>query len=217
MNAPEPLAHETAAELLPWLVNDTLDEDEKAAVRAHAGSCVICRRELTDLERLRDTIAQTPDLIATPEPDMRRINARIDALIEQRNTGQKILYRIRDWIEAHWRVALLAQSIVLVLVTGLLLIPGPPTDDFETLTEASKLPDGRYIRVVFSPDLPQPEISALLEIHGLTVVEGPTRRGVFTLDLAGASSTGEYGALLSNLQQDPRVLFAQPVQRGENQ
>ena len=46
MIAPESLSHEYAMEMLPWLINDSLLSDERAAVLDHAQSCVMCRREI---------------------------------------------------------------------------------------------------------------------------------------------------------------------------
>ena len=50
MNAPETVSHEQAVELIPWLVNESLVGKEKEAVLEHAQSCVICRRDLDDLD-----------------------------------------------------------------------------------------------------------------------------------------------------------------------
>ena len=49
MNTRESVSHQQAAELLPWLVNDSLDAGEKENVLEHALACVICRRELDEL------------------------------------------------------------------------------------------------------------------------------------------------------------------------
>jgi hypothetical protein len=43
-------SHEQARELLPWLVNDSLAANERTLVREHAKNCVICRKELAELE-----------------------------------------------------------------------------------------------------------------------------------------------------------------------
>ena len=59
MNVRESVSHEQAVELLPWLVNNSLDEQEKEAVLEHAHACVICRRELTNLQQLQNSISNT--------------------------------------------------------------------------------------------------------------------------------------------------------------
>ncbi|MDH3553051.1 MAG: hypothetical protein OER22_10600, partial [Gammaproteobacteria bacterium] len=66
MNKHEPMSHEQASELLPWLVNDSLAEGERDLVHEHATSCVICRRELHELENLRDSISDVSAATAIP-------------------------------------------------------------------------------------------------------------------------------------------------------
>ena len=52
----EAMSHDECVELLPWLVNDSLQGRERQAVQAHATSCIICRRELAELEVLQHSI-----------------------------------------------------------------------------------------------------------------------------------------------------------------
>ena len=59
MNLREHFSHEQVVELLPWLVNDSLDELERESVLEHAHACVICRRELSSLQQIRDSISDT--------------------------------------------------------------------------------------------------------------------------------------------------------------
>ncbi len=209
MNVREAVSHEQAVELLPWLVNDSLDEQEKEAVLKHAHACVICRRELTNLRQLQDSISQAPSALPIAEPDMRNINARIDALIGRQNRGRELLSRLREVLDSPWRIAFAAQTVVLIVLAGVLIWPEPRGGEFITLTQTENLPDGQYFRVVFSPDLQQPQLTALLDKHDLTIVDGPSIRGVYTLGVANTDLHSDM--LLSGLQGDPNVLFAQPV------
>ena len=213
MNAPEMLPHEKAVELLPWLVNDSLDEVDKAALLEHAHACVTCRRDLVELEQLRDSISHASAALPTPAPDMRNINARIDGLINRRSWGRNFLSRIRDTRPRFWRIAFAAQSILMIVLVGLLLWPKPEYPEFTTLTQQNDLPDGLYVRLVFSPELAQSDLSTLLEEFALEVIEGPSIRGVYTLGMAESLSVEDRDKLLMSLQTDPRVLFAQPVTR----
>lgn len=213
MNAPDLLPHEAAAELLPWLINNSLDEDEKEAVLEHARACVICRRELGELERLRDSISPASEASSVPAPDMRSINARIDRLIDRRSWGRSLRSWIRDRFERSWRIVLAAQSVLLIALVGLLLWPEPENPEFTTLTRPNDLPDGLYIRLVFSPEIAQTELSDLLDRFELEVVEGPSTRGVYTLALADSMSVDDRDRLVTSLQADSSILFAQPVIR----
>lgn len=62
--------HETAHELLPWLLNGTLDPGERDEVRAHLESCEACRRELDETRQAMNVFEQhlsTRDLVARAE------------------------------------------------------------------------------------------------------------------------------------------------------
>lgn len=215
MNAHESISHERAAELLPWLVNDSLEADAKDSVLAHARACVICRRDLHDLQQLRDAISRMPASI--PAPDMRNINARIDALIDRRERGRRLLSRARELLGSPWQIAFAAQSILLIVLAVVLMLPASDEAHFTTLTAPEELPDGSYMRVVFSPELDSAGLSGILEQFDLEVVDGPTSRGVYTLGLSVSQSAEDRNRLLSYLQQDRRILFAQPLDRGPQQ
>jgi hypothetical protein len=216
VNARESVSHEQAAGLLPWLANNTLDAGEKENVLEHALACVICRRELDELERVSNSVADTAKSIPIPAPDMRNINARIDRLINRQNRGREWISRIRDMIAGPWRVALAVQMGLLIVLASVLFWPGSGDPEFTTLTQPQNIPDGHYFRVVFSPDLAASDLSQLLEDMTLTVADGPSARGVYTLGISQAMSESERALLLANLQGEPNVLFAQAVVLGTN-
>lgn len=209
MTTDEDMSHEDAIELLPWLVNESLQDGERDAVRAHAASCIICRRELAELEVLQESIHAMA--AEAPEPDMRRINARIDAQLERETRGLNLLAGLFKLFASPWRVAFAAQSVLLVAIATLWLQAGPGEPNFRTLSTAETLPAGNYLRVVFNPTLDQAAIDALLAGTGLSVASGPSERGVVTLRFAGTVGAGDRAAVTEALQKDARVLFVQPV------
>ena len=215
MNRSELLSHEQARELLPWLVNDSLDAGERELVDEHAKSCVICRRELAELESLQASVSQTADPIAVPAPDMRRINARIDALIEKENRAQILLSRLREFLGSPWRIAFAAQTALLIVLGTALFWPQSEQAEYITLTVPQQvLPDGQYIRVVFDPNVGAAELPGVLDTLNLTIVEGPSERGVATLRLAAGVSAADRDGLVADLLTNPAVLFAEPVTTG---
>lgn len=215
MKARRHLSHEQAAELLPWLVNDSLVGEEKENVLVHARDCVICRRDLDELQRYSDSVAGAAESMVIPPPDMRDINARIDRLIDRQNRGRQWMSRLRDMVFSPWGVAFAAQTILVIVLASVLIWPGSEDPEFTTLTRPQALPDGPYVRVVFSPELAATEISDLLDDLSLTVADGPSERGVFTLGYSGALTDDGYAQLLEDLRKEPNVLFAQPVVLGD--
>lgn len=211
MSVHDPMSHEQAADLLPWLVSDTLDDAEKEIVLEHASACVICRRELDYLRQLRDSIVRTSGSMPMPDPDMRNINARIDALIANRHRGRMLLSRLREVFASPWRTAFAAQTVLLIALVAVLLWPEQKDAEFTTLTQPQDLPDGNYIRVVFSPELTEIQLAGLLERYDLAIVDGPSSRGVYTLGVTETPSSGVRDQLVMDLERDPNVLFAQTV------
>ena len=211
MIVPESLPHEHAMEMLPWLINDSLLGDERAAVLDHAQSCVMCRREMKSLEELRDSVSRLSSPVPIPEPDMRNINARIDKLINRQNWARRSMTLIGDFFASPWRAAYVAQSVLLVVLAAALLWPATRDTEYTMLTQASDLADGYYVRVVFSPDLTHPNLQELLDDLELRVVAGPSDRGVYTLATENSIVITERDAALASLLENRSVLFAQPV------
>ncbi len=212
MTTREPLTHDEAIELLPWLVNESLAADEQQAVGAHARSCVICRRELAELKALKQSIDSAAEQVVPPPPDMRRINARIDAQLEQEARGNALLSAAREFFGSPWRVAFAVQTLALVAIAVVWLQPPAAEREFVTLTAPEALPAGHYLRVVFDPMMAGADIAALVEASELSVATGPTERGVYTLAFADSLSGDERTAVADALGADGRVLFLQAVE-----
>lgn len=210
MNTDDNLTHEQAIELLPWLVNESLPAGELELVLGHARSCVICRRELDELRRLRELVdAARPGVV--PEPDMRRINSRIDKLIADEKRPALLLARVGELFTSPLRVAVALQAVMLLVLGGLLLRPDASAPEFTTLTAPVELPAGQYLRAVFDPDLPGTEIETLIAGSGLAIVGGPSPRGVYTLSYTGITTAEERAQVLTALQEHPQVLLAEQI------
>jgi len=205
------MTHDEAIELLPWLVNDSLEPDEREVVQGHATSCVICRRELDELRALHEAIDSTAAVMETPAPDMRRINARIDEQLERESQPSGMTPLLQSLFGSPWRVAFAAQSVALLAVTVLWLLPGNTPPEYQTLTSTAALPEGHYVRVVFDPTLDEATVNALLETTGLAVAAGPSERGVVTLRFNDSTPDERRDAIVAQMRDDVRVLFAEPV------
>ena len=208
------MSHEQARDLLPWLVNESLAVDERDRVRDHATSCVICRQELAELERVRDSIAVVTDSAVTPTPDMRRINARIDALIDKEHRGRRLMRTLTEFLQSPWRTAFAVQTLLVIGLLAILLRPEPQAVEFTTLTTPETLPSGDYIRIVFDPDLDAVDVAAILEGTGLEILTGPSERGVAMLHFESTPDPQKRDGTLRRLLESPGVLFAEPVTGG---
>jgi thiol-disulfide isomerase/thioredoxin len=215
MTAPEAMPHDRAIELLPWLANDSLEGLEREAVREHASSCVVCRQELEQLEALAHSYAVSAELNEADTPDMRRINAMIDAELERQGRTARIAREMFAWLGNPWRTAFVAQTLLLAMLGVFWPQDDRPEPAYTTLSTPKALPPGNYLRVVPDPSLSLKDFGALLERHSLTVANGPSDRGVYTLRFDDAKSGGARQTAIDELSANENVLFVQPVAGGE--
>ncbi len=114
------LDHHTAHELLPWLANGTLAAAERDGVESHVRSCIVCRRELKELERLRLAVRSQPTLHLSAEAGLDRLQRQLD-----RETASRAVRR--DWGYApFFRFAAVASVGVAFLGVLLWLAPNVP-------------------------------------------------------------------------------------------
>ena len=206
------MTHEEAIELLPWLANGTLADGQHGTVRSHAQSCVICRRELEELETFAHAVARADDGAGLPPPDMRRINARIDAALARERRGSALAVGFRRWAANPWRFAFAVQSLVVLAFAAAWMLPSAEEPAaYRTLSDPVQVGDGHYLRVVFDPALTEAGIDERLTAHGLALADGPSARGVYTLRFDDAFGAAERDTALAALRADDQVLFAQTV------
>ena len=211
MTSPEQFTHAVAVELLPWLVSGSLSSDEALATRDHAQNCVICRREMESLKLFQEQISLVPETVAAPAPDMRAINRRIDDLIERQKGWRDALLRLRVFAQSPWRVAFVAQSIALLVLASLLLAPNSPRSVFTTLSNPPAITNAGSVRIVFSPQLGEQALSDMLNEYQLSIIGGPTERGVYTLESNEQLGDHALSQLIESLQNRKEILFAQAI------
>lgn len=193
MSRPSPNTdHETVDALLPWFVNGTLDDSERAKVEAHVADCDACRDNIALLRDIQTAVnrdAATP-LVPAPRPE--RLFAKIDAA-EPRNRGGR-----RAWVAAAGVAALVVVAAAIWERIG--------TDDtlpavYETATSASQPGSIDYIiELRFESGIDDAtRDSVLQEIAGQTAptaVTGGAYRIVMRLDAATlADLEGAVGAI----------------------
>jgi anti-sigma factor RsiW len=213
------LSHQECWELLPWHANGTLEPEEAGRVDEHLAACAICREEL---RACRELAASLPGAEADPEPEpgLARVIARIDAEPAARRPRPD-----RRW-RALWaatprpvRATLAAQAAALgalafgVFALGAGARAAPPAAEplYRTLSapQAAAAAGAVRLRLVFADDATEAAIRALLLEAGARLVDGPTRFGVYTVELPAGDGGPE--RLLARLDDDPAVVFAEPA------
>lgn len=151
--------HERVNLLLPWLVNDTLEETERLDVERHLRLCAACRDDRKLLERLRNGIRNDALTPIVPRADAARLLDRLD---RQASPG-----RLPTGI-ASKRVAAFAVAASLVAVALTLLLiradwPGASPVVYETATGGEVASMDYVLRIRFEPDMPAAQRAELLK------------------------------------------------------
>ena len=89
--------HQAISELIPWYVNDTLENDERERVAQHIAECPACAQEIARCRTIA-AVVRSADM-ADLNPSQERV-ARIMARIESTDRSKPEHWRhsIREWV-----------------------------------------------------------------------------------------------------------------------
>ena len=211
------MKHRQAWELLPWYVNGSLDGEELEAVERHLESCDVCRHELAVEERWAREIRASEELVYSPDRAFADLASRLEAS-RSRTPGSRPAGRA-SWWRRWWRpqgevgsgvlrVAVAVQAAAILVLVGVLWVEPEPAE-FRTVSDPTPVTERTEarVRVVFEEEITEVELRELLLGAGARLVDGPTRRGVYTLEVAEAPAD----ETLERLRRDTRVVFAEPL------
>lgn len=200
--------HRAAWELLPWLVNGTLDDDEAAAVERHLEACDTCRAEIAAQRDLARALRQADELAFTPERGLERLERRLDAEAGEEGEAATALgaRHLLASTPRPVRLALLAQAAaIVVLLTTFVFVSTRPASFRVLSTPTSSQPQEATLRVVFAEGVREVELRELLASLDARIVDGPTAFGVYTV------AADNRGAALASLRRSELVAFAEPA------
>jgi anti-sigma factor RsiW len=197
------LDHEAAAKLLPWLVNGSLAIAERHSVEAHVRSCIVCRRELKELERLDTAVRAQPLVHLSSESGLNRLDAQLD-----REAGERLARRERLFTPV-LRFAAVASIGVAFLGTLLWLAPSLPNQTGYSTLATSPADQRAQLDLIFDQQTSAADIQALLQSIDGEIVAGPSALGRYGVRIRGTQVGDEQlAALLDRLARDPHVRFA---------
>lgn len=195
------LNHDAVYELLPWLANGSLAATERDSVESHVRSCIVCRRELKELERLRQAVRSQPTLHLSAEGGLDKLQRQLDREAASRPVRRDTGYA------PFFRFAAVASVGVAFLSVLLWLAPNVPNQQgYTTLGTPSEL---AQIDVIFNQQTAAADIQALLQTVDGEIVAGPSQVGRYSVRIHGGNvKDPEVDALIEQLARDPRVRFA---------
>lgn len=216
--------NEEAARLLPWYVVRRLSPADTERVSRHLEHCAVCRSDLAYETAVRVRLSAEDPVEYAPQAGLARTLSRIDELGRDDPASAPVRPprppRPDRW-SARPRGAIrwLTAAVVLQALTlgWLVLFAGPRAPStaavtgYVTLSSDLHPSTGPHLRAVFAPALSMAELRALLAADHLTVVDGPSEAGAFTLTLDPGTPGATLEPTISVLRRDPRVLFVEPA------
>jgi hypothetical protein len=198
------LGHETAWDLIPWFVNETLSSDELSGFEAHVAGCEACRQEIAAQRRLATELRETPAASADADRGWTRLLAALDAPPQAARRRRLSTRRL-----------LVAAAVLQVALLGTLLgvigwLHGPrPEPLFHTLSAptTAQSAEGARLRIVPAPQASVSQLeSALLPVRG-RIIDGPTSAGVFTIVVPESRRE----AAIRSLRGQSFILLVEPL------
>jgi anti-sigma factor RsiW len=219
-------AHRHAWDQIPWLVNGTLPDADRAAVNAHLANCADCRADFEFQRRLAASLETRAVCEIDPQESWKSLRARIDTggHSERPSSGQRggqrrargaLSGRLSgEWVP--WLVAAMVVQAIGLGALGTVIWSKPGTSSasgaaYQTLSAPEQLSGNATIRVVFSPEMSIGEMETLLSAAGLQVQSGPSSAGVWSLGPARDSNLSATRAAVRELRDSPKVRFAEVI------
>jgi hypothetical protein len=224
-------SHRECWDLLPWLVNETLNEEQQRRLQSHLAGCADCRREAAEQKFLSEHLRQEDSVLYAPQASLQQLLNRID---EAGPLPQATLKPLRRQFVGSTAAKLLAATVVVGVVSFVAvdsmsawrLQQQRSEPRYSTLTSKPAVSVGvPAARVVFAPTMSLSQLSELLRTSNAQVVTGPTEAGVYTLVFGSAARSepaidrqaqeAQVSAAVQVLRRNPNVLFAEVVSAAE--
>lgn len=185
----------TAEELLPFLVNGTLDIDERTQVRAQVATDRDLAEQAQILRRIRAQMQAEETQYSPGEMGLARLMRDLDA--DSRTTPEpaKVLgFERRPVISA-----LAAVIATVAVISGVNLMRGA-SDAPEApvyYEQASGDAADAVLTIAFRPDATQTQMTELMLNYGLVMVDGPSALGLYRVAPLDGDDLTELAARLA--------------------
>lgn len=201
-----PRSHEEALRLLPWLVNGSLQVEERGWIDEHVAGCTRCRSERALLEELHAACLQDQEDDAGLEAGWWRVRACVQPRTPAPSRWQA--WRRRWARTPRWVGWTLATQALLVFAAGALLwlLPRPQLAPAAYRTLGAVPARGNLV-VMVDPQMPEARWRGLLQASGARIVDGPNPTGAYVLAVPQARVAQACGAL----RAAPGVLLVERV------
>lgn len=192
--------HRAAQELLPWLVNGTLEGDEAAQASAHIAGCARCQADVATQTALRDAAGGE----ASPAGDVERGWAAMRRRLHPASPRMPAI--ARPWWKQALPIAFGLQAVVVLGLAVTLVGVAPRNEPYRALGAAAPSAAANAL-AVFRADATEQQMRNALRAAGARIVGGPTVTDAYLLRLNDPSA-----ATLARLRAQPGVSRAESLQ-----
>jgi anti-sigma factor RsiW len=199
--------HAQADRVLPWLVNGTLDGDERKQVEQHVAECAQCQRELAWLRALQSQYRNDADNAQDIPHVMKRLRHRMGKIGAGNATPASLS---SAWRRRGRRLAWLAAvQAAIIVAMGTMLMQDRHAAYHTLSAPASK---GSLLVVVFDPHISEAQLRQLVRAGDGRIVGGPTETGAYLLSVPDEQAA----ATRKMLHDSPAVMLVENLQAGTN-
>lgn len=198
--------HDAIVQLLPWYVNDTLDEFEMDLVRTHIDSCEECHDNIELLSKVRQVVRTNSPAPLVPAPRIEELLEAIDSPEHDSSIGRR------------WSLLAAAVSIILIVAVTALLLVQADTDSasptqFQTATSPAAGGSIDYvIELQFIPDADSLARQALFDTIEVSEPAVPLNDYTYRVTVGlGAVSLVDLEHYLDRLESHPEIAKAEVV------
>ncbi|MGI9238102.1 MAG: anti-sigma factor family protein [Woeseiaceae bacterium] len=196
--------HDAIDQLLPWYVNDTLEDHERTEVEGHLAECETCQGSVRLLKGVRSVVREDSPVPIVPEPDTDSLFAVIDA----DEAGHSASSRGVKYMLA---ASILLAIGVTVTILGIRQFDVHTPTQFETVISEPTDETTQYIvEMRFAEDVSISERQQLLGALGDITSNTALDSEILTLHLSAGSLT-TLQQRIDEVRSQPQVLDARIV------
>ncbi len=190
--------HEIIAELLPWLVNDSLSDEESKRVDAHLQYCEKCRHEVNQLQAVNKHVAEKESQWQPSSAHFSSILSKVEGLEAVAPKQKKIKHNrwsgfVQNLLQTptpvRWTLALESVAIVALLAVWNISPQGSLPSDavfYQTLSDSpqDKLTSNMSrVRLLLNDAMATAELTKLLQQTDAQIRQGPSELGLFIVEV----------------------------------